>query len=546
MAYQHIKMPATGEKITVVDGKLSVPDQPVVGYVEGDGIGPDITRACLRVWDAAVEQAYDGKRKIHWCELFMGEKAAEIYDGNYFPDETLEALKDLIVSIKGPLTTPVGGGFRSLNVALRQELDLYACVRPVRYYAGVPSPMVHPELVDIVIFRENTEDVYSGIEYKAGTPENEKVAKFLREEMGAEFFEGAGLGIKPVSAFGTKRLVRKAIRYAIDHKKDSVTLVHKGNIMKFTEGAFRNWGYEVARDEFGDVTITEDELYSVYGGVQPEGKIVIKDRIADIIFQLLQLRPAEFSVLATLNLNGDYLSDAAAAHVGGVGIAPGANIADYVAVFEATHGTAPKYANLDKVNPGSLLLSGVMMLEYMGWQEAADLINSALTKVIADKTVTYDFARQMPGATEVKTSQFGDLLIAKIRGETAALVAAAEAHRAQVEAEKSKLEEQRQANPAEAMKEAGRQPHAVADIMHKVVTVKGTESVAEVMHMMRESRISSVVVEPDDKGEWGIMTQRDIMRKIINANRSPARVVVNEIVNRPLVMVSRDTTLTEA
>ncbi|HNJ07740.1 MAG TPA: isocitrate dehydrogenase (NADP(+)) [Plasticicumulans sp.] len=546
MAYQHIKMPATGEKITVVDGKLSVPDQPVVGYVEGDGIGPDITRACLRVWDAAVEQAYDGKRKIHWCELFMGEKAAEIYDGNYFPDETLEALKDLIVSIKGPLTTPVGGGFRSLNVALRQELDLYACVRPVRYYAGVPSPMVHPELVDIVIFRENTEDVYSGIEYKAGTPENEKVAKFLREEMGAEFFEGAGLGIKPVSAFGTKRLVRKAIRYAIDHKKDSVTLVHKGNIMKFTEGAFRNWGYEVARDEFGDVTITEDELYSVYGGVQPEGKIVIKDRIADIIFQLLQLRPAEFSVLATLNLNGDYLSDAAAAHVGGVGIAPGANIADYVAVFEATHGTAPKYANLDKVNPGSLLLSGVMMLEYMGWQEAADLINSALTKVIADKTVTYDFARQMPGATEVKTSQFGDLLIAKIRGETAALVAAAEAHRAQVEAEKSKLEEQRQANPAEAMKEAGRQPHAVADIMHKVVTVKGTESVAEVMHMMRESRISSVVVEPDDKGEWGIMTQSDIMRKIINANRSPARVVVNEIVNRPLVMVSRDTTLTEA
>ena len=546
MAYQHIKMPATGEKITVVDGKLSVPDQPVVGYVEGDGIGPDITRACLRVWDAAVEQAYDGKRKIHWCELFMGEKAAEIYDGNYFPDETLEALKDLIVSIKGPLTTPVGGGFRSLNVALRQELDLYACVRPVRYYAGVPSPMVHPELVDIVIFRENTEDVYSGIEYKAGTPENEKVAKFLREEMGAEFFEGAGLGIKPVSAFGTKRLVRKAIRYAIDHKKDSVTLVHKGNIMKFTEGAFRNWGYEVARDEFGDVTITEDELYSVYGGVQPEGKIVIKDRIADIIFQLLQLRPAEFSVLATLNLNGDYLSDAAAAHVGGVGIAPGANIADYVAVFEATHGTAPKYANLDKVNPGSLILSGVMMLEYMGWQEAADLINSALTKVIADKTVTYDFARQMPGATEVKTSQFGDLLIAKIRGETAALVAAAEAHRAQVEAEKSKLEEQRQANPAEAMKEAGRQPHAVADIMHKVVTVKGTESVAEVMHMMRESRISSVVVEPDDKGEWGIMTQRDIMRKIINANRSPARVVVNEIVNRPLVMVSRDTTLTEA
>ncbi|PWV62460.1 isocitrate dehydrogenase (NADP(+)) [Plasticicumulans acidivorans] len=546
MAYQHIKMPTTGEKITVVDGKLHVPDEPIVGYVEGDGIGPDITRACLRVWDAAVEQAYGGKRKIQWCELFMGEKAAEIYDGNYFPEETLEALKDLIVSIKGPLTTPVGGGFRSLNVALRQELDLYACVRPVRYYAGVPSPMVHPEMVDIVIFRENTEDVYSGIEYKSGTPENEKVAKFLREEMGAEFFEGAGIGIKPVSAFGSKRLVRKAIRYAIDHKKDSVTLVHKGNIMKFTEGAFRNWGYEVARDEFGDVTITEDELYSVYGGVQPEGKIVIKDRIADIIFQLLQLRPAEFSVLATLNLNGDYLSDAAAAHVGGVGIAPGANIADFVAVFEATHGTAPKYANLDKVNPGSLLLSGVMMLEYMGWQEAADLINAALTKVIADKTVTYDFARQMPGAREVKTSEFGDLLIAKIRGKTDELVAVAEAHRAQVEAEKSKLEEQRAANPAEAMKDAGRQPHAVSDIMHKVVTVKGDESVAEVMHMMREARISSVVVEPDSSGQWGIMTQRDVMRKIINANRSPARVAVNEIANRPLIMVARDTSLAEA
>ncbi len=546
MAYQHISVPTTGEKITVRGGKLHVPDQPIVGYVEGDGIGPDITRACLRVWDAAVEQAYAGKRRIHWCELFMGEKAAELYDGNYFPDETLEALKDLIVSIKGPLTTPVGGGFRSLNVALRQELDLYACVRPVRYYKGVPSPMVHPELVDVVIFRENTEDVYSGIEYKAGTPENDKVAKFLREEMGAEFFEGAGLGIKPVSAFGTKRLVRKAIRYAIDHGKDSVTLVHKGNIMKFTEGAFRNWGYEVAKEEFGDVTITEDELYSVYGGKQPEGKIVIKDRIADIIFQLLQLRPAEFSVLATLNLNGDYLSDAAAAHVGGVGIAPGANIADHVAVFEATHGTAPKYANLDKVNPGSLLLSGVMMLEYMGWQEAADLINSALGAVIADKTVTYDFARQMEGATEVKTSEFGTLLIAKIKGETSTLLKDLEARRAAASAEASKLEAERVASPTEAQKASGRIPQSVGDIMHKAVSIKGEVSVAEAMHMMREARISSILVEPGAAGQWGIMTQRDVISKIINANRSPARVSVDEITTRPLVMVTRDTALADA
>ena len=326
MAYKHIRIPTSGEKITVKDGKLCVPDQPIVGFVEGDGIGPDITRASLRVWDAAVEEAYGGQRKIHWCELFLGEKAAELYEGNYFPEETLEAIKELVVAIKGPLTTPVGGGFRSLNVALRQDLDLYACVRPVRYYPGVPSPVRHPEKVDVVIFRENTEDVYAGIEYKSGTPENAKLAKFLREELGAEFFDDAGLGIKPISPFASKRLVRKAIQYAIDHGRDSVTLVHKGNIMKFTEGAFRNWGYELARDEFPDQTITENDLYSVYGGKQPPGKVVIKDRIADIIFQLLQLRPEEFSVLATMNLNGDYLSDAVAAEVGGIGIAPGANI----------------------------------------------------------------------------------------------------------------------------------------------------------------------------------------------------------------------------
>ncbi|HBA33707.1 MAG TPA: NADP-dependent isocitrate dehydrogenase [Gammaproteobacteria bacterium] len=415
MSYQHVKIPEGGKKVTVENGKLVVPDNPIIGYVEGDGIGPDITNASLRVWNAAVEKAYGGQRKIYWAELFMGEKSAGIYDGDYFPEETLAALKDLIISIKGPLTTPVGGGFRSLNVALRQELDLYACVRPVKYYSGVPSPMRKPDDVDVVIFRENTEDVYSGIEYEAGTPENKKLAKFLREEMGVDFFEDAGLGIKPISAFGTKRLVRKAIQYAIDNERDTVTLVHKGNIMKFTEGAFRNWGYEVAKEEFGDVTITEDELWEKYEGKRPEGKIVINDRIADITFQLMQLRPAEFDVLATMNLNGDYLSDAVAAEVGGVGIAPGANIADHVAVFEATHGTAPKYAGQDKVNPSSLLLSGVMMLDYMGWREAAKLINDVYPQVIADKTVTYDFARQMPDATELSTSKFADALIAKIQ-----------------------------------------------------------------------------------------------------------------------------------
>lgn len=414
MAYRNVTLPESGEKISVQNNKLQVPDNPILGYVEGDGIGKDITDASLRVWNAAIEKAYGGKRNVHWCELYLGEKAAGLYDGDYFPAETLDAIKDLTVAIKGPLTTPVGGGFRSLNVSLRQDLDLYACVRPVRYYDGVPSPLRKPEEVDVVIFRENTEDVYSGIEYAAGTAENEKLSKFLREEMGCEFFEGAGLGVKPVSAFGSKRLVRKAIQFAIDNNRPSVTLVHKGNIMKFTEGAFRNWGYELAKEEFGDVTITEDELWEKHDGKQPEGKILIKDRIADITFQLLQLRPAEFDVLATTNLNGDYLSDAVAAEVGGIGIAPGANIADSVAVFEATHGTAPKYANQNKVNPSSLMLSGVMMLEYMGWTEAADLINNVYPKVIADKTVTYDFARLMDGATTVSTSEFADKLIDKI------------------------------------------------------------------------------------------------------------------------------------
>ncbi len=415
MNYTHIRYPEGGEKIRRENGKLVVSDQPILGFIEGDGIGPDITRASLRIWDAAVEKAYGGKRKVHWCELYMGEKAAGLYDGDYFPEETLDAIRDLGVAIKGPLTTPVGGGFRSLNVSLRQTLDLYACVRPVRYYQGVPSPLKHPEDVNAVIFRENTEDVYAGIEYAAGSEENEKLARFLREEMGAHFFEGAGLGIKPVSEFGSKRLIRKAIQYAIDHQRASVTLVHKGNIMKFTEGAFRNWGYELAREEFADVTITEDELWQQYDGKRPEGKIVIKDRIADITFQHMLLRPAEFDVLATTNLNGDYLSDAVAAEVGGMGIAPGANMNDEIAVFEATHGTAPKYANLDKVNPSSLMFSGVMMLEHIGWVEAAQCVHEAFERVIGRKIVTYDFARLMEGATEVPTSRFADALIEEIQ-----------------------------------------------------------------------------------------------------------------------------------
>ncbi len=416
MAYKHVTFPKDGKKISFQDGKLNVPDNPILGYVEGDGIGPDITSASLRIWDAAVAKAYGGDRKIHWCELYMGEKAAGIYEGDYFPAETLEAIRELVVSIKGPLTTPIGGGFRSLNVSLRQEMDLYACVRPVRYYPGVPSPLRKPEDVDVVIFRENTEDVYAGIEFESGTEENKKLARFLREELGAEFFEDAGLGVKPISAFGSKRLVRKAIQYAIDHNRSSVTLVHKGNIMKFTEGAFRNWGYELAKAEFREHIVTEDELWDDFNGEMPEGKILVKDRIADIMFQLLQLRPAEFDVIATTNLNGDYLSDSLAAEVGGVGIAPGANMTDNIAVFEATHGTAPKYANQDKVNPSSLMFSGVMMLEYMGWNEAATLINVAFPAVIADRTVSYDFARQMEGATTLSTSAFADAIITKING----------------------------------------------------------------------------------------------------------------------------------
>lgn len=412
MSYDKIVVPAEGEKVTVTNGNLNVPDNPILLFIEGDGIGYDIMTASKRIWDAAVEKAYGGKRKIAWMEIYSGEKAASIYDGNYMPEETFDALRDFKVGIKGPLTTPVGGGFRSLNVTLRQVLDLYSCVRPVRWYDGVPSPLKRPEEVDVVIFRENTEDIYAGIEFESGTPENKKLAKFLREELGAtSFFEDAGLGIKPISEFGSKRLIRAAIKYAIERGRKSVTFVHKGNIQKFTEGAFQRWGFEVGSEEFPEQTISWDDVAANHNGVVPEGKILLQETIADIMFQKMLLRPSEFDVIATTNLNGDYLSDAVAAEVGGVGIAPGANIGDEVALFEATHGTAPKYTNLDKVNPGSLLFSGVMMLEYLSWFEAADMITKAYETTLDQKVVTYDFARQMVGATEVSTSEFATQII---------------------------------------------------------------------------------------------------------------------------------------
>ena len=412
MAFDKIRVPDTGQKITASNGALQVPDNPVLLFIEGDGIGYDIMTASKRIWDAAVEKAFDGRRKISWMEIYAGEKAAGIYDGNYMPEETFDALREYLVGIKGPLTTPVGGGFRSLNVTLRQVLDLYSCIRPVRWFEGVPSPLRRPQDVDVVIFRENTEDIYAGIEYESGTPENEKLARFLREELGATgFFEGAGLGIKPISPFGSKRLVRAAIRYALERGRKSVTFVHKGNIQKFTEGAFVNWGYEVGREEFAEETISWEEVANVHGGQVPEGRVLLQDTIADIMFQKMLLRPREHEVIATTNLNGDYLSDAVAAEVGGVGIAPGANVGDEIALFEATHGTAPKYTNLDKVNPGSLLFSGVMMLEHIGWNAAADMITTAYEKTLAQKIVTYDFARQMEGATEVATSAFATAII---------------------------------------------------------------------------------------------------------------------------------------
>ncbi len=419
MGYQKIQVPASGDKITVnADLTLNVPENPVIPYIEGDGIGVDISPVMIDVVDAAVEKAYGGKRKISWMEVFAGEKATQVYDQDtWLPEETLQAVKEYVVSIKGPLTTPVGGGIRSLNVALRQQLDLYVCQRPVRWFEGVPSPVKKPGDVDMVIFRENSEDIYAGVEWKAGTAEAEKVIKFLTEEMGVtkiRFTDMCGIGIKPVSEAGTKRLVRKALQYAVDNDRDSVTLVHKGNIMKFTEGAFKDWGYEIARDEFG-AELLDGGPWMQFKNPNTGKNVVVKDVIADAMLQQILLRPAEYDVIATLNLNGDYLSDALAAEVGGIGIAPGANLSDSVAMFEATHGTAPKYAGQDKVNPGSLILSAEMMLRHMGWIEAADLIINGMNGAIANKTVTYDFERLMDGATLRKCSEFGQDIIASMR-----------------------------------------------------------------------------------------------------------------------------------
>ncbi len=415
MKFEHIVEPKNGSKITVdKSGKLNIPDNPIIPFIEGDGIGSDITPAMIQVVDSAVEKSYNGKRKIEWMEIYCGEKSTVVYgEDNWLPPETLKALEIYLVGIKGPLTTPVGGGIRSLNVALRQELDLYVCQRPVRYFDGVPSPVTNPEKTDMVIFRENSEDIYAGIEWEAGSDEAKKVIEFLRKEMGVtkiRFPEDCGIGVKPVSKEGTERLVDKAIQYAIANDRDSVTLVHKGNIMKFTEGSFKDWGYQFAASKYGAVELDGGPWHSLKNP-DTGNEIIIKDVIADAFLQQILTRPDEYSVIATLNLNGDYISDALAAEVGGIGIAPGANLGDEVALFEATHGTAPKYTGLDKVNPGSLILSAEMMLRYMGWVEAADLIIEGLSKTISQKTVTYDFERLMNGASLLKCSEFGEAII---------------------------------------------------------------------------------------------------------------------------------------
>lgn len=444
--YEKLTPPSEGEKIRIENGELNVPDNPIIPFIAGDGIGPDIWRATKPVLDSAVEKAYGGKKKIVWFQVHAGLSALKLYGNDrVLPEDTLTAIREHLVAIKGPLTTPVGGfkyvclacaaeqdggpngerpekcvkcgspwvtpRFRSLNVQLRQKLDLYACIRPVRWFKGVPCPVKHPEKLNVIIFRENTEDVYAGIEFEQGTPEVNQVIKFLNSEMGKNIREDSGVGIKPISITGTKRLVRKAIDYAISHHKASVTLVHKGNIMKFTEGAFRDWGYEVAKEEYREQIVTEKELWEKYDGKMPEGKVLIKDRIADQIFQQVLLRPDEYDILATPNLNGDYLSDACAAQVGGLGLAPGANMGDHIGLFEATHGTAPKYTGMDKVNPSSLILSGVLMLEYLGWNEAAEMIVHAIEKTIQQKRVTYDLERQMEGATKLKCSEFGKAIV---------------------------------------------------------------------------------------------------------------------------------------
>ncbi|WQG57453.1 NADP-dependent isocitrate dehydrogenase [Pseudomonas sp. RTB3] len=415
MGYQKIQVPAVGDKITVnADHSLNVPNNPIIPFIEGDGIGVDISPVMMKVVDAAVKKAYGGERKISWMEVYAGEKATQVYDQDtWLPQETLDAVKDYVVSIKGPLTTPVGGGIRSLNVAMRQQLDLYVCLRPVRWFEGVPSPVKKPGDVDMTIFRENSEDIYAGIEWKAGSPEAIKIIKFLKEEMGVtkiRFDQNCGIGIKPVSLEGTKRLVRKALQYIVDNDRDSLTIVHKGNIMKFTEGAFKEWAYEVAAEEFG-ATLLDGGPWMQFKNPKTGKNVIVKDAIADAMLQQILLRPAEYDVIATLNLNGDYLSDALAAEVGGIGIAPGANLSDTIAMFEATHGTAPKYAGKDQVNPGSLILSAEMMLRHMGWTEAADLIIKGTNGAISAKTVTYDFERLMDGATLVSSSGFGEALI---------------------------------------------------------------------------------------------------------------------------------------
>lgn len=414
--FKKIVVPAKGEKVTVKEGNLYVPDNPIILFIEGDGTGPDIWNASKFVFDEAVKKAYNGKKKIEWMEVYAGEKSLKVYGKNqWLPNETVDAISEYNVAIKGPLTTPIGGGIRSLNVALRQLLDLFACVRPVKYYPGTPSPVKRPQDLDIVLFRENTEDVYSGIEFKSGTKEAEDLINYINRKFNKNIRKPSGVGIKPISEFGSKRLVKKAIEHAIAHNKKTVTLVHKGNIMKFTEGSFKEWGYEIAVDEFRDFIVTEDELWAKFNGKMPDGKILIKDRIADSIFQQLLLRPSEYDVLATPNLNGDYLSDAAAAQVGGLGIAPGANMSYHTAIFEATHGTAPKYAGLDKVNPGSVILSGVMMFDFMGWDKVSSIIENAMKKTIKSKVVTYDFARLMTGAKEVKTSEFAKEIVRNMK-----------------------------------------------------------------------------------------------------------------------------------
>jgi len=410
--YKKIILPTDGEKITFANGKISVPHNPIILFIEGDGIGPDLWRASKLVFDEAVKKVFNGKKKVAWAEVYAGEKALKVYGKDkWLPAETVEAIKEYAVAIKGPLTTPIGGGIRSLNVALRQLLDLFACVRPVKYYQGTPSPMKRPQDLDIVIFRENTEDVYAGIEFKSGSKEAEALIKYINTKFDKNIRKMSGIGIKPISEFGSKRLVKKAIEFAIANNRESVTLVHKGNIMKFTEGSFKEWGYQIAKEEFSDVTVSEDELWKKYNGKMPDGKVLIKDRIADSIFQQLLLRPNEYSVLATPNLNGDYLSDAAAAQVGGLGIAPGANMSYETAIFEATHGTAPKYAGMDKVNPGSVILSGVMMFEFLGWTKVSAAIEKAMRKTIKSKVVTYDFARLTKGAKEVGCYRFAEEIV---------------------------------------------------------------------------------------------------------------------------------------